>query len=310
MRRFSPLIVVAVGVVLLILGLAKIVPQLSSAGGMLIFFGLVWFGLSFIPQPEAVSDEPPTPVWETLTKIFYAPAEVFRNLRRHPRWFVPLLITTVLSSLYLFAFYERVTPKKIVDFMVEKTEQASASMGAQMPPEALANVRKEQTEQITNPVYKFGNAISGFAGSFVGFALLAGIYLLIVLAMGGSINFWQAFSATVYAFFPVTVIRYLLSAVILFIKDPTDIHPVIGQQTLVTDNLGILMNPADSPVLWVILSAIGILSFYGLWLTATGLKNTGERVSASAGWTAALVVWFLAVTLGIVSAILFPGFIS
>lgn len=306
MRRYAPLIVVGVGVVMLVLGFANIVPQITSAGGMLVFFGLVWFGLSFIPQPEAVSDERPMPVMESLTKIFYSPAEVFRNLRRHPQWFAPLLIVTIVSGFYLAAFTQRVGPQKISDFIVEKTEQS----GFQIPPDQIAKMRKDQLEQLTDPVYKVANAISGFAGSFAGFAFLAAIYLLIVLAMGGSINFWQAFSAVVYAIFPVAVIRYLLSGVILFIKDPAEIHPVIGQQTLVTDNLGVLVNPADSAILWVVLSAFGVLSFYGLWLMATGLKNAGERVSASAAWMAAVVVWVLGLALLSVWVALFPGFVS
>lgn len=310
MRRFTPLIVAAVGVVVLVLGLTQIFPPGTVAGIMLLIFGIVWFGLSFIPQPEAVSDERPMPLYESLTKIFYAPAEVFRNLRRHPQWIVPLLIMTVVANAYLFAFYERLTPKKIVDFMVEKNEQVAAQMGAQIPPEQSAQMRQQQTEQISTPGARLSGAVSGFTGWFLGYAFLAAIFLVIVLAMGGSINYWQALAATVFSIFPVYIIRYLLNFVILFIKDPSEIHPIIGQQTLVTDNLGLLVNPADSAILWAILTPIGILSFYWLWLTATGLKHTGERVSGTAAWTGAITVWVLYVAFGIVMAALFPGFFS
>jgi len=59
--------------------------------------------------------------------------------------------------------------------------------------------------------------------------------------------------------------------VILFIKAPEDVHPILGQETLLTDNLGILFKPADTPALFVLGTAIGVLSLYGLWLKAKGL---------------------------------------
>jgi hypothetical protein len=50
--------------------------------------------------------------------------------------------------------------------------------------------------------------------------------------------------------------------------------------------------------------------FYWLWLTATGLKNAGERVTSSIAWTATLTIYGLFILLGVLSALLFPSFIS
>jgi hypothetical protein len=131
------------------------------------------------------------------------------------------------------------------------------------------------------------------------------------MAMGGAMNFWQTFAAIIHAWFPAWMITTILSFIILFLKDPSDVHPIRGaQEGLVTDNLGILMNPADSPMLWALLASIDALTFYAFYLTAAGLKNAGEKVSASAGWTAAIVVWVLGTAFGILMAALFPSFIS
>lgn len=302
-----PAILIAAGLGIggLVFGILQRNQSLISAGAMFIVFGLVLFGLSFIRLPESANGHAMSAV-ERLTKIFYAPTEVFQSLRHHPRWLLPLLMMSILSAAYLTAFTERLTAKKIVDYTIGKLEQSSF----QLPPEAIENSRKTQTQQLTDPVSRIGTAVSGFAGSFLFYALLAAIYSGVVTAMGGSINFWQSLAAVVYAVFPVTVIRYLLNFVLLYAKDPSDIHPIIGQQTLVQDNLGVLVNAADNPVLWVVLSAIGVLSFYGLWLMATGLKNTGERVSSSAAWTATVVVWIIGIIFGVAMAALFPSFIS
>jgi hypothetical protein len=308
MGRFSvPAIVFGIGVVLIALSLIGILPGLTGAGGGLIFLALVLFGLSFVPRPESASDQPAMSAAESLGKIFFSPAEVFRNLRHHPRWLAALLVMSILSGIYLFAFAQRLTPERIGNFMTEKITQS----GFQIPEDRVAQMRQDNIKQYKEPIRQFGSAVSGFVGMFVFCAFLAAIYFIVVLAMGGNINYWQSFSTTVYSLFPVMVLERLLSLVILFLKDPADIHPLLGQQSLVQDNLGVLLfNPAENPVLFSLGASIGLFSLYGLWLAATGLKNAGEKVSGGQAWTAALVVWLFGVVFRAAAAAIFPGFLS
>lgn len=308
MRRFSvPAIVFGIGLVLILLSVTGILPGLMGAGGSLIFLALVLVGLSFIPRPESATDQPAMSTPETLGKIFFSPSEVFRNLRDHPRWLAALLVMSILSGIYLFTFAQRLTPEKIGNFVTDKTIQAFP----QIPQEQIPKMRQDSIAQYKEPTRQFGSAVSGFVGMFVFFAFLAAIYLVIVLAMGGRINFWQALAATVYSFFPVIVVERILSLIILFLKDPADVHPLLGQQSLVQDNLGVLLfNPAENPVLFSLAAAIGVFSLYRLWLAATGLKNAGEKVSGGAAWTTAIVVWLFGVVFSAAAAALFPGFLS
>jgi hypothetical protein len=307
MRRFGfPATLFAIGVVLIVLSVSNVLPGLTGAGGALIFMALVLFGLSFIPRPEGASDRAPMSAPETLFNIFFSPVETFQNLRRNPRWLAPLVVISLFGTIYLTAFTARVTPERIGNFMTDKIRDS----GFEIPQDRIAKMREDNIKQYKEPAQKAGSAISGFVGAFVMFSLVAAIYLLIVLAMGGSINFWQALAAAVYSWFPVMLIHRVLSLIILFLRDPADLHPIRDQQTLVTDNLGALLNPADSPVLWVLASAIGVLAIYQLWLAATGLKNAGEKVSGGAAWTAAIIVWFFGIAIAAASAALFPGFIS
>jgi hypothetical protein len=72
----------------------------------------------------------------------------------------------------------------------------------------------------------------------------------------------------------------------------------------------VLFDPAEHPVLFVAASVIGVLSFYGLWLRAKGLQYGGEKVSGTAAWGAALMVWILWVIFGLTIAAIFPSFFS
>jgi hypothetical protein len=141
-------------------------------------------------------------------------------------------------------------------------------------------------------------------------SLLGALYMLGVLVFGGRINFWQSLCAMIYASVPIVVIQKLISLPLLFIKDVDDIHPIMGQETLVQDNLGVLFTPADHPVLFVIAGAFGILSFYGLWLKATGLKHGGQKVSKGAAWGTAVLFWLIGLLFIVAMAALFPSFIS
>jgi hypothetical protein len=129
--------------------------------------------------------------------------------------------------------------------------------------------------------------------------------------MGGRMNYWQAFSATAYAWFPYTVIRSILNIIVLFLKDPAEIHPILGANgALIQDNLGFLVVPADNPAIYVLLASLSITSFYWIWLQATGLKNTGEKVSSTVAWSATIGTWAIGLVLGMLMATLFPSFMS
>jgi hypothetical protein len=105
--------------------------------------------------------------------------------------------------------------------------------------------------------------------------------------------------------FPATLIQKGISFIILYLKSPDDIHPLLGQETLVYDNLGLLVSAKDHPVLFVIATTIGVISFYRLWLTATGLRNGGYKVSSSAAWSTAITLFLIFLLLGIAAAAVF-----
>ena len=307
MNRIVGIIVAAIGLLVAVLSVLKIVPGLTQTGVVLILFGGLIIGLSFISKPEADESERMSTA-STLGNIFFAPTEVFQNLRRHPRWLVAMLIMSILSATYANLFIYRLGADRVANFAIDKTLELPI-----MNDEAKKQVeagRENAIAEAKNPVTKAGQAVNGFAGSVFGFAFLAGIFMLFALAMGGKFNFWQAFSASIYAAFPIGVIKFLLNTLILFLKDPSDVHPILGQQSLITDNLGFLVLPSEHPVIFTLLASFSVLSFYWLWLNATGLKNAGEKVTGTIAWSATLGVFLLTIFLGAIMATLFGGFMG
>lgn len=313
MTRYSGIIVAVIGLILTVLGAMKIVPYVTNTGTILILLGGLLIGLSFIPMPtdeEADGDVGAMSAVERMTKIFYAPSEVFQNLRRHPRWLIAVLVMTIFSSGYLLAFQSRIGDDVIVNHAIDKSKEISFVANN---PEMLENFeksRKSTLEAAKSPITKAITPVSDFVKWVFIFAFVALICWLFALAMGGKINYWQAFSATVYSFFPVVIIHRILSFILLYLKDPVEIHPLLGQSALVQDNLSFLVSPGENPVLYVFLGAFSVLMFYWIFMLATGLKYAGERVTLTIGWTAAISLYVMFVLFMMTWVFLFPSFLS
>ena len=297
-----------IGLLVCVGGILKFVPGGIGTGAAIAFMGLVLFLLSLIPLPVVDDAEAPMSPLQKITGMFFEPTRVFRNLRVHPRWLAGYLTVVILSVVYTFAFTQRVTPERIVNHTMDKLAEIGPPLAP--PPDRIEGMRAQQIEDAKNPVQRAGAAAKTFVGAFVFTGLLAGLYMLACVAFGGRINYWQAFASLIYAAVPIVVIQKVLGLVLLYIKAPDEIHPILGQETLVQDNLGILVSPANHPVIFVLASAIGLLSFYSLWLKATGLRNGGTKVSKGVAWGVAVTLWILGTLLITAMTALFPNFIS
>lgn len=309
MRRIVGIIFFVLGILLFVGGRMKLLPGgtiWGSTGFFASCIGAVIFGLSFIKRPEAEPDAPPplSPA-ERILGVFYDPARVFRNLRSHPRWLAAFLVIALCTVIYTVAFTQRVTPEAIAVAPVDKLIESGWIQGEQ------ANVIREQTiEAAKTPAARISTPLNGVGLLFLILLIEAALFLLCVLMFGGRMNYWQALSVACYALLPPLVIQNLLSVVLLYIKPVEELDPIKDQQGLVRADLGLLFSPAENPYLYVIGSFIGVLALYRVWLTATGLRETGVRVSNGAAWAIALTLGVLYLLFVLLLAAIFPNFVT
>ena len=299
---------IVVGLIVLVGGFANLIAGGKTTGAAIAFLGVLLMAFSFIPLPVVGAEEGPLSFFDKVTGIFYEPSRVFRSLRAYPHWFGAFAIIAVLALIYSFAFVQRVTPERIVDHTITKLSEMGPPFAP--PPEALEKLKTDQLQSLKSPVERIGTAARQVVGIFVVSAFAAALALLGILAFGGRINFWQALAVTFYAALPVMIIQKVLGLVILYLKTPDDIHPVLNQETTLQDNLGILFSPADHPILFVIASFIGLTSFYWLWLRAKGLHFGATRVGKGAAWGVSITLWLLLLFFVTVVTAIFPTFIS
>ncbi len=296
------------GVLVLVGGIAKFIAGGVTTGGAMGVGGILLFLLSLIPLPVVREPGEPLSFVERLTGIFFEPARVFRDLRSYPRWIGAFAIIAVLSLVYSFAFVQRITPERIVEHMVDKVAEMPAPFTP--PPQALEKMRTDQMSALKNPAERVGGMVKAIIGLFVIGALAAALCLLLVLVFGGRINFWQSLAVTFWAWLPVVAIQKILGLVILYLKSPDDLHPIRNQDTTLQDNLSLLVSGTDHPVLFVLLSFIGLTWFYFLWLRAKGLHYGGTKVGSSAGWGVSLILYLMLMLFAVITTSLFPSFVS
>ena len=298
--------VFVLGIIIIALNIAGVLTSAIGTGVGICALGIMFFAFSFIRLPVVPNAPPRMSTAATLVGIFFEPTRVFQNLRAHPRWLAAILIAGIVSAVYTTAFYRRLGPERIVNFTFDALEQSPLKP----PPEALAESRRAELEKASSTKAQVTNAISTVATGFFGAAFLAALCLLGVLAFGGRMHFWQALSVVAYIGLPVTLIQKAVSFLVLYLKAPEDIHPLLGQESLVYDHLALLVSSKDHPILYTFLATFGILALYRIWLMATGLREGGYKVSSTAAWgvTITLTVLFLVFRLGL--AAIFPSFLG
>ena len=315
-ERPRPTYLMYAGIALVVLGIIFMV--LSMVGGALMVVGTVGTGasvcvlgilfvaFSFIRMPVVPNPPPRMSTGATLAGIFFEPTSVFRNLRAHPQFMAAVIIAGLLNGVYVLAFVHRITPERIINFTVDKLEESPIKP----PPEALAKMRTEGVEQQKAITQQIGNVLKAIVGHFFGVAFVAALSLLGILAFGGRMHYWQTYAVVAYVALPATLVQKVISFIVLYLKSPDDIHPLLGQESLVYDNLGLLIAAKDHPILFVMATAIGVLSFYRLWLSAVGLREGGYKVSSSQGWGVAITLFVIFLLFGMAIAAIFPGFLG
>jgi Yip1 domain len=310
MRRIVGIIVFAVGLLLLLSHILGLIPGIKWLGIFGMFIGAACFGLSFIPQPAPGANAPaPLSPADRVTGVFYEPDPVFKNLKHYPRWLAAFVVLVVFGVGYQFAVMQRVGPERLAEDRANRIIEGGF-LPPQVPPDDFRQAQIAEAistatfNKLTLPLWATG-------GTLLFILVVAGLYMVGVLAFGGRINFWQAVSVAAYSAVPPAVIMTVLNLILLYTQSIDDIIPLRAQQQgLARADMSILFSPSLHPFLYTLASFIGLFSIYRLWLTASGLRNTAEKIKSGSAWAIALMLWLLGALLSMVLVMLAPTFVG
>ena len=239
-----------------------------------------------IAPPSTSTSGPEMSTPETLTGIFFEPSRTFEALRTRPRFLVAGLILLAIAAIVTAVLYLRVD---MGQYMRERMQQS---------PNA-AQLSEEQIEMQVRVGKIFGAVVIPLSVPIV-IAGGAGLYLLGVLAFGGSTTYRKTLSVWTYSSLPPAVLGALIAILVMFLKDPESIDP----EYMVATNPGALLSEDTSKILIALLSQFDLLRFYGMFLAALGLRKLA-KLSSGQAWGVVIALWLLGTLLRVGSAVIF-----
>lgn len=245
------------------------------------------------PPPPALAETPEAagPVMSTpatLTGIFFEPSRVFDALRARPRFLVAGLILLLLTVSVTAVLYLRVDMGEFIRQEMEKSSRGATQTAEQ----------KEMGVKIG----KIMGAVIVPVAVPVVIAAGAGLYLLGVMAFGGSMSYKKSLAVWVYSSLPPAILGTLVAVLVLFLKSPENINP----KHLLVTNPGAFMGEGSSAVLTTLLSQFDLLKFYGFFLAALGLGKVA-KLSAGSAWGVVLGFWIIGTIISVSWAAIFGG---
>lgn len=238
---------------------------------------------SFPEAPPSAADRKPSFV-QRIIGVLFSPVTTFESIARRPDWVLPLLI---LMGVSLAA---GVLIAQHVDF----TAMAREAMEANPQTAKIPADRLDTVVRFTAATMK----VSAYASPLLSIlitAIVAGALMLAFRAFGGEGTFLQAFSVTVYAWYP-RLIKSILAVIVVLSKRSMTIWDL---QNPILSNLGFLFDPKTQPVQFALGSSLDLFNLWSVVLLILGFAAVSRLPRARA---AAIVIslWLLVNVLALI----------
>jgi hypothetical protein len=232
--------------------------------------------------PAASPTEPKKPRPNALKNLFgviFSPQATFEELSRKPSWLLPLLLYLGLMFLYLYSLVHLMGFEKFMrstlgpnptDQKVQQIEQFIKMVDEKPGWAALLYI---------NP------AVIGLLFPVV----LAGILLLVVTLTGGTSSYKKVLSVIAHILFATTLVTTIFAVGPLLISGDFDRFDI---QNPIASNVVFFLNPAEmNKFIYSLASSIDLLSFWMIFLLATGLTAVSENLKKRTAYICLIVLW-------------------
>lgn len=232
---------------------------------------------SYEPESSSLEGSEPTPrlsAFQRLIKAFYAPGEVFDDIRVKPTWLVVLIAMTVLT----------VGAQAII--LPHMDNEATIRARFADRADELSDEQIERMVETGEKIARFIPIITAVVLPVM-WAILAGIFFLMLKMVGSQTDYVRTFSAMLHSYWPPSAV-----AVILMVALIQRVDKITEQEipNLVKSHLGVLL-PVDAPA-WLssMASTFSVFNIWTLVLLIIGFKIIGRLPTARAA-VAVLVPW-------------------
>lgn len=230
-----------------------------------------------VPPQEAA----PLSEVQRVVNTFIAPSKTFTDLRRSASWWLPFIISTIVSVIFVYVADQKVGFRKITENQIHAQPKQEAQL-EQMP----ADQREKQMEARTAGTKWFSYFF--FLFILVFYAIIAALLFgTLKFALSSDVKYKTVYALVVFASLP-GIFKALLAILSLLAGANTDSFTF---QNPTATNPGYFVDPAAHPVLYSMLTSLDLFTIWTLVLTAIGLSciakvKTGTAFTVVFGWFA------------------------
>jgi len=211
--------------------------------------------------------------------IFFEPGKTYADIVARPTFLLPLLLMIVAGLASSYTISQKIGWERIFRHQAE-----TSSRMQQMP--------ADQREAAINMQIKIGS-VGAYIGPVIAVPLVslieAALFLGIVAGiMSAPVRFKQVFAVVCWTGV-VYLVTVVLTIVVIFVKNPDDFNM---QNPLAFNPAAFMDADTSSKFLYSLASSIDLLSFWSIFLLATGLKAAaGKKLSFGGALFAVLLPW-------------------
>jgi len=237
--------------------------------------------MSVPPASQPISEAAPLSEPARVLNTFFAPSKTFTDLRRSASWWLPFLISTIVSLAFIYVVDQRVGFRKVLENQLRiQPKQA----------DQLDRLPADQREKSMQAQTKFWQVFS-YASPVVGLIFTVNISSILFatfkFAVSADIRFKTMFALVVFAWLPIVFVS-LLAILALMAGVSSDGFMI---QSPAATSLGAFVDPTASPALFALLSSFDIFTFWCLALMAIGVTyiskvKRGTAFAVVFGWFA------------------------
>ena len=243
-------------------------------------------------SPEPASGPPPLIVSEPalhqmseparLAGVFFSPGKAFADIARRPRWWIPVILSAILSTIFLNAFTQRVGWESVIRPAIERSQNAQNMPAAQ----------REQLIRTAAGLYKYVGYGSILISLLSVFIIAVILMFLFDTMMSAGVGLKRMMAIVAYAFLPM-MIYTALSMVVLYLKDPDEFN----LQNPLMFNVGAYLSTDAPAALRSLGSSIDLFSLWVVVLLAIGVSAAAHKISFGKALAGIALPWALYICL-------------
>ncbi len=235
-------------------------------------------------NPESGQESQSLSEAQRLTGVFHSPGSVFANIARSGRWWIPLIVTTIIAIALVSAVQSRVSVDQMLARALDNNERFQ-QLPAEQKEAALSAQRK------ILPAAMLGGAA---VGSAIYLFIAAGALLFVFnLLMDGGLKYKHTLNICSYAMLPPGIVGAAAMFAVLYLKPPDE----FDFQTALAFNVGAFLSTAASAWLKSLAGSIDVFTFWTIFLLAIGFSRAIPRMTTGRAFGAILAPWAVYVLL-------------